>query len=177
MEPRSLSVSDKLILFLAQGCGTGRIPVAPGTFGTLAGFFWVWLLLLPKNLWIYIAGIGAGFFLAVWIGGRAERILGTKDPGSIVIDEIAALPLAFLPAIIATADAGIPKAFLDHLQRNQIALPILAFALFRLFDIAKPLGIKRSQNLPSGWGLVIDDFLAAVLAAAVLAVYLTLTKN
>jgi phosphatidylglycerophosphatase A len=165
-------LSDKVVLFVAQGFGTGRIPFAPGTFGTVAGFLWIWLLLLPRNLWIYVAGIVAGFFLAVWIGARAEKILGAKDPGSIVIDEIAALPLAFLPAVIATMKAGLPVDFAEFWRGKQILLPLLAFALFRLADIWKPLGIKQSQNIHGGWGLVIDDFLAAVLAATALAVYL-----
>jgi phosphatidylglycerophosphatase A len=170
------TASDKLILFLAQGFGTGCIPLAPGTFGTACGFLWTWFLLLPGNLWIYLAGIAAGFFLALWIGHRAEQILGLNDPGSIVIDENAALPLAFLPAVISTMTAGTLRPFSEFWHGNNIVLPLLAFVLFRYFDVAKPLGIKQSQNLPNGWGLVIDDFLAAVLAATFLALYLAITK-
>jgi phosphatidylglycerophosphatase A len=164
------SLADQLVLFFACGFGTGRIPFAPGTFGTAVGFLWIWLLLIPGEIWIYILGIGAGFFLAVTIGSRAEKILGTKDPGAIVIDEMAAMPLAFLPAVLATMVKGAPREFFFFWQGKAILLPVLAFALFRLFDIWKPLGIKQSQNLR--WGLVIDDFLAAVLAATALAVYL-----
>jgi phosphatidylglycerophosphatase A len=112
----------------------------------------------------------AGFFLAVWIGSRAEKILRMKDPGSIVIDEIAALPLAFLPAVIAASNQGILPPFGSFWRPSQIIMPILAFILFRIFDVAKPLGIKQSQDLP--WGLVIDDFLAAILAAIGLAIFL-----
>ncbi len=172
MDSRKRSLSDQLILLLAEGVGTGRIPFAPGTFGTAAGFLWIWLLLLPRNLWVYLAGIVAGFFLAVWIGARAEKILNAKDPGSIVIDEIAALPLAFLPAVISTMKGGTLASFPEFWQGRQILLPLLAFGLFRLFDIWKPAGIKQSQEIPGGWGLVIDDFLAAILAATVLAVYI-----
>jgi len=172
MEERKRSLADKLVLFLAYGFGTGCIPFAPGTFGTAAGFLWIWLLLIPGEIWIYIGGIVAGFFLAVAIGARAERILGEKDPGAIVIDEIAALPLAFLPAVVATMVKGEPREFAFFWQGKAILLPLLAFALFRLFDIWKPLGIKQSQEVPGGWGLVIDDFLAAILAATALAVYL-----
>jgi phosphatidylglycerophosphatase A len=170
MEEGKRSLTDKLVLFVAQGFGAGWIPFGPGTFGTAVGFLWIWLLLLPKNLWAYIAGIVSGFFLAVWIGGRAEKILGLKDPGSIVIDEIAALPLAFLPAVVSSAAGGRPADFGDFWRGQQMVLPLLAFVLFRVFDILKPLGIKQSQNLR--WGLVIDDFLAAILAATALAVYL-----
>jgi phosphatidylglycerophosphatase A len=68
--------------------------------------------------------------------------------------------------------AGLPVDFAEFWRGKQILLPLLAFALFRLADIWKPLGIKQSQNIHGGWGLVIDDFLAAVLAATALAVYL-----
>ena len=165
---------DRSILFIAQGFGTGCIPVAPGTFGTAAGFLWIWLLLLPGKLWLYLAGIVAGFFISVWIGGRAEKMLGAKDPGSIVIDEIAALPLAFLPAVIWTSDASTVQSLPEYFDRKEILLPLLVFALFRLFDIAKPLGISRSQNFPRGWGLTADDFLAALAAAILLAAYLAI---
>jgi phosphatidylglycerophosphatase A len=174
MQPGKRSVAEKLVLFFAYGFGTGCIPFAPGTFGTAAGFLWIWLLLLPGNLWIYISGIVAGFFFAVWIGSRAEKILGAKDPGSIVIDEIAALPLAFLPAVLATARGGTLRDFGAFWQGNEVILPLMAFMLFRCFDISKPLGIKQSQDLPNGWGLVIDDFLAAILAATGLALYLAI---
>ena len=174
MEPGNRSVADKLTLFFACGFGTGCIPIAPGTFGTAAGFLWIWVLLLSGTLWVYLAGIVAGFFLAVWIGHRAEKILGVEDPGSIVIDEIAALPLAFFPAVLSTMLGGTLRPFGEFWRGNEIILPLLAFVLFRFFDVAKPLGIKQSQNIPNGWGLVIDDFLAAILAATGLAVYLAI---
>jgi phosphatidylglycerophosphatase A len=167
---------EKVILFIAQGFGTGCVPLAPGTFGTAAGFLWIWLLLLPGNVWIYLAGIVAGFFFAVWIGHRAEKILGLNDPGSIVIDEIAALPLAFFPAVLATMKEQTLRPFTEFWRGNEVMLPVLAFFLFRFFDVAKPLGIKQSQNLPNGWGLVIDDFLAAILAATGVAVYLAVRR-
>ena len=81
---------NRIIVFIAEGFGAGRIPVAPGTFGTLVGFGWMYLLLLPRSLPIYLGGTIAGLAAAVWIGGLAEKALNKKDPGSIVIDEIAA---------------------------------------------------------------------------------------
>ena len=175
MERAKRSLLEHLILFIAQGFGTGRIPLAPGTFGTAAGLLWIGLLLLPRDVWVYAGGILVGFFGAVWIGERAEKILGEKDPGSIVIDEIAALPLAFFPAVLATMTDGRTKSFSDFWQGNNVVLPLLAFVLFRFFDVAKPLGIKQSQTLR--WGLVLDDFLAAVLAATGLALFLAIQKQ
>ena len=165
MEPGKRSLAEKFVVLLAEGFGAGRAPFAPGTFGTLAGFLWIYLLLLPHNLWIYLAGIFVGFFVAVWIGGRAERIMGVTDPGSIVIDEITALPLAFLPAALWTINGISVRGFEQYFTVREIALPLLCFVFFRIFDIAKPLGIRRIQSLPGGWGLVVDDFLAAMAAA------------
>src|SRR5689334_22141711 len=162
METGTRTVGDKIILFIAEGFGAGRIPFAPGTFGTFVGFAWIYLLLVPGNLVIYVAGLLAGFFAAVWLGGRAERILGRKDPGSIVIDEIAALPLAFVGAVLpATKGIETPEFGYYFHGRQALALAV-AFIGFRFFDVAKPWIIGRSQKLPGGWGLVIDDFLAAL---------------
>src|SRR5262245_13537285 len=102
MESGRRTAAEKLIVFVAEGFGTGRFPVAPGTVGTLVGFVWIYLLLVPQSAWFYCLGTIAGFFASVWLGGRAEKILARKDPGSIVIDEIAALPAAFSGALLAT---------------------------------------------------------------------------
>ena len=174
MEAGKRSPPEKLVVLAAEGFGAGRAPFAPGTFGTLAGFIWIYLLLLPQNIWIYLTGIIAGFSVAVWIGGRAEHIMGVTDPGSIVIDEIAALPLAFLPAVFWTMNGIAVRGFEKYFTAREIALPLLCFILFRIFDIAKPLGIRRIQSLPGGWGLVMDDFLAAAAAAIPLLVALKL---
>jgi phosphatidylglycerophosphatase A len=168
---------DKLVLFIAHGFGSGLVPVAPGTFGTLAGYAWIYLLLLFECKWIYLAGIVLGFFAAVWIGGRAEKILDVKDPGSIVIDEIAAMPLAFAPAVFLNSLGASTPAFAHYFSHGGIeaSTVVLSFLLFRLFDIVKPLGINRLQDLPGGWGLVADDFLAALYSAALLFLYLIVT--
>lgn len=160
------SPRDKIILFLAEGFGSGRIPFAPGTWGTLVGFLWIWLLLLPASIWIYLAGIVAGFFLAVWIGGEAEKILGLTDPGRIVIDEIVAMPLVFLGAFLLHLPS-VPT-FSSYLKPGKWHLPLAAFLLFRVFDIIKPFGIKKIQHLPGGWGLAVDDYLAALIGLPLL---------
>jgi phosphatidylglycerophosphatase A len=165
------SLQDKLAVFIAEGFGIGRLPFAPGTFGTALGFAWIFLLLLPQSVPIYIAGIIVGFFAAVWLGARAEKILQQEDPGSIVIDEITALPLAFLPAVVLTGAAQ-PLPPFAYFSGKSLLLPILAFILFRIFDIFKPFGIARIQSLPHGWGLVLDDFLAAIPSAILLVLYI-----
>lgn len=158
---------NRLILLVAEGFGTGRSPVAPGTFGTLVGFVWIYVLLLPRSAALYTLGTAAGLAVAVWIGSKAERILNQKDPGSIVIDEIAALPVAFLPVVFVDP----PHAAHEYFVKHWIEL-CLVFVLFRLFDIWKPLGIRASQNAPGG--LVLDDALAALLAGVGLWIYVAI---
>lgn len=172
MEPARRSTTDKLAVFVAEGFGVGRIPFAPGTFGTAVGWLWIYLLLLPRNVWFFGSGIVFGFLAAVWVGGWAEKTLDKKDPGSIVLDEITALPLAFLPAVLLTSSGATTLPALDYFSGKMIFLPILAFVLFRIFDIWKPLGIARVQNIGGGLGLVLDDFLAAIPAALLLWVYI-----
>ena len=82
-------------LWLAQGFGVGRIPVAPGTFGSVLGLLWFTLLLLSGSWWCLLGGGVAGLGLSVWLCGAAEKILGQTDPGSVVLDEIAAMPVCF----------------------------------------------------------------------------------
>jgi phosphatidylglycerophosphatase A len=89
-----------------------------------------------------------------------------------VLDEITALPLAFLPAVLLTGTGTQPLPFAAFFSGRMFLLPLLAFLLFRVFDILKPFGIARIQSLPHGWGLTLDDFLAAVPAAILLALYI-----
>jgi phosphatidylglycerophosphatase A len=166
--PMANSAKDKITVWLAEGFGIGRVPIVPGTWGSAVGLVWIWILLLPRNLWFYLLGIVLGFFAAVYIGGKAEKILKQKDPHRIVIDEIAAMPLAFLGCLLFTTPPQLPS-FFSFLQHGKWHLPLAAFILFRIFDIVKPLGIYRSQNLPGGWGLVVDDYLAALLVIPLLA--------
>ena len=100
-----------MILFVAQGFGAGRIPFAPGTFGSVVGILWTALLLATRSFWWYLAALFASIALSVWLCGEAERILRKRDPGSVVLDEIVAIPVCFLAWILARApshrlDAG-----------------------------------------------------------------------
>jgi len=133
--------------FIALGFGSGLAPKAPGTFGTLAalGLYWLLALVLPP---LVIAFVGIPlFFIGIWASGVAARNLGVKDHGAIVIDEIA----AFLP-LAALASASLP-------------LQLVAFGLFRLFDIWKPFPIRMfEQRLEGGLGVMFDDVIAACYA-------------
>jgi phosphatidylglycerophosphatase A len=159
------TAADRLIVFVAEGFGSGRFPKAPGTIGTLVGLIWIYLLLIPGNVPIYFGGSLLGFFAAIWFGGKAEQILARKDPGSIVIDEMAALPIAFGGAVVFFCHGFSTPEFSFYLHGKRVLLLLVAFVGFRFFDIAKPWIIGRSQSLPGGWGLAMDDLLAALPVA------------
>ena len=139
--------------FIALGFGAGLAPVAPGTFGTLAGLALYWLLALAlPPLAIAFLAIPL-FFLGVWACGVAGRNLGVPDHGAFVWDEI----VAFLP-LAALASAS-------------LVLQLVAFALFRLFDVWKPFPIRQFEaRVKGGFGVMLDDLLAACYAYLVLAI-------
>jgi phosphatidylglycerophosphatase A len=165
----------RLVLLAAQGFGVGRIPLAPGTFGTLLGLPWTWLLLAAGTPWLYLLGTLLGLGAAVWIADAAEQILGRKDAASIVVDEYAALPLAFFGWFLlwrlGNGRWPAPGVMWQHF--NWI-LSLGVFVLFRLFDIVKPWPIRATQNLWGGLGVVIDDVAAALAAGAVTFLVLSL---
>lgn len=159
---------DKLVLWLAQGLGVGRIPKAPGTFGSGMGLLWFALLLAPGSLACYLAGSLAGIALSVWCCGRAEKILGQTDPGSVVLDEIAAIPVCYSGWVLTLYGQrqGLPSP--EHFFSAGTWLKTFGiFVLFRAFDIIKPWPIRQSQRLPGGWGVTVDDLLAAVFVSLV----------
>ena len=149
-------------LWLAQGFGAGRIPFGPGTFGSLVGLLWFALLLVPRNLWLYWGGTLAGIALSVWLCGEGEKILKQKDPGSVVLDEIAAIPVCFAGWVGALLwKTGQMPGLDDFFGHGRWPWALGVLAAFRVFDIAKPWPVKQSQSLPGGWGVTVDDLLAA----------------
>jgi len=158
-----MKFSDKLTVFVAQGFGIGRIPFAPGTWGTLLGMGWmmaVWHLMTTSGgaLTAY-AALTLSIPISTWICARAEQVLNENDPGSIVLDEIVALPFAFIIYFLNFKIAPGVEHFATPV--GMIALAV-GFTLFRFFDIWKPWPVRQSQSLPGGWGVVMDDVLAAV---------------
>jgi phosphatidylglycerophosphatase A len=140
--------------WLACGFGSGLSPVAQGTFGSLAALL-PWLLLRELSLPLYALVLLLGFGAGVWACNVASRALGVADHRSLVWDEfigqwIALLPLLVLPAPWWTIAVG--------------------FALFRLFDVWKPWPISwLDRRVKGGMGVMIDDVVAGVFAAVVLA--------
>ena len=160
-------------LFVARGLGVGLIPFAPGTFGSLAGLVWFAMLIATGNFWAYLAGAIEGIAFSIWLCDDAEEILGEEDPPSVVLDEIIAIPFCFLPWVAIEwwrHQTLSPVSYFFASQTIWMTLSIVA--LFRVFDIWKPWPIRQSQRLPGGWGVTIDDLLASVYVAAIVAVYL-----
>lgn len=156
-----------LILWLAQGFGIGRIPFAPGTFGSLLGVLWFAVLLSTQNVWGFVGGTIGGVIASIWICGRAETILEQRDPGSIVLDEICAIPICFVPWVVTELSRQQPWPSLETFFGPKTwYIAAILFVLFRIFDILKPPPVRQSQRLPGGWGVVIDDVLAALYVCA-----------
>ena len=163
----------KAALFIAQGFGVGRIPFAPGTFGSVLGVVWFALLLASRRVWVLFAGTLAGIAISVWLCGAAERRLGQKDPGSVVLDEISAMPICFYSWVgISLWRTGVLPGPEQLVSSGNWLTTMGVFAAFRFFDIVKPSPIRQSQALPGGWGVTLDDVLAAIyVSALVLLVY------
>lgn len=158
-----MRATDRWLLWVAQGFGVGRAPAAPGTFGTVVGLAWTVLLLAAQNWPILIAGTLGGVAASVWFCDEAERILKTRDPGSVVLDEIVAMPLCFVMwALSHQLSTGHILAPRDLLTPHGWPIALGLFAAFRVFDIWKPWPVRQSQSLPGGWGVTADDCLAAV---------------
>jgi len=166
-------MKSRLILFFAQGLGIGRVPFAPGTFGTLLGFGLLALFLWFGSWWGFAMGILVSTLLSVWLSGKAEKILKKKDPGSVVIDEIIAIPISSIAWLAWHHDKmpGLHSVFIENWP-----LLLAVFVLFRFFDILKPWPVGKSQSLPGGWGVTIDDVLAGVYVNIVIVGYLLIVK-
>lgn len=140
--------------FCALGWGLGLAPKAPGTFGTLGGYLLA-LALIQLPPWAMIAALLLAFVLGCRICDEAGRALGIADHGSIVWDEI----VAFAGILLC-----IPYTWIAWL---------LAFLVFRFFDILKPWPIGLADaNLKNGFGVMLDDVIAAVYAFLLIRVVL-----
>jgi len=156
----------KSIEFLATLGPIGKKCPAPGTFGSFAGVLAV--LLLSWSTQLPLLTIGLLFIPLILVGipicTEAEKSIGRSDPGEVIWDEFASIPLVYL---------GLPASISIVNPREMLVWLVIGFIYFRIFDIIKPLGIKRIQHIGKGLGVMIDDVLAAVYAAGLL--HLTFT--
>ncbi|NUM35842.1 MAG: phosphatidylglycerophosphatase A [Candidatus Brocadiae bacterium] len=138
----------------------GMIKYAPGTFGTLGAalcYAALWYFGLA-HFFVILGCFLAASFANIAVGDWAEKHFGKKDPGCVVIDEVAGYFLTvlfFAPSFITW---------------------IGGFLFFRLFDIAKPYPVKKCEKLPGGYGILLDDLAAAIYAAICLGILETLLQ-
>ena len=149
-----MNFANKTAVFLATGGYVGHIPFAPGTFGSLIGLPLCFLLAgiqLPAAIATAIIFI----FLAIWISGAAAKTLKRKDPGCIVIDEIAGMVVTLI---------GLPF---------NLTTVVTGFIIFRILDILKPFPIRiLDKRVSGGLGIVADDVVAGIFANALMRILL-----
>lgn len=153
-----MKTTDYLALAIAT-CGVGYLPLMPGTFGSLVGVA-IFLALIRISAAAIVVAILFFTFAGIWAGTRTEKLSQRKDPGKIVVDEVAGQLIALLPLLFAAWS---------------IKTVIVSFILFRFFDIVKPYPANRLQDLEGGVGVMCDDLVAgayaAIIVSGVLIVY------
>lgn len=151
---------NRLGLLLTTGLGTGYLPIAPGSWGSLAvtAIYLLLALVIGSHGGLVSAAMALLALLAgvacVLTGTSAERHFGKKDPSPVTIDEWAGQALTFVALPAATG------------WGDRLLVAGVALVLFRLFDIFKPPPADRLQELHGGWGILIDDLVAALYANA-----------
>lgn len=152
---RTRSPLDYAALAIAT-FGVGYLPLIPGTFGSMVG---VAIFLLLRTWPLQLLFIPVIVVLGVWAASQTERLLGLKDPGRVVVDEVAGQMISLLPV-----------AFLA--DGPWLVWVIVSFNLFRLFDIFKPYPAHRFEALPGGFGIMADDLVAGVYGAIGTAIFI-----
>lgn len=139
---------DKYVLFFCRLGFAGLMRHAPGTWGTALACVLAPFIFMPFSLTVRAIILVALFFLGSIASDRAEKILGEKDPGQVVIDELVGVWVVLFP-----------------FRNASILLLIAAFLFFRVFDIFKPWPVKASESwLPGGFSVMLDDALAGIYA-------------
>lgn len=164
---REVFAASRVTTLVATWFGVGLLPVAPGTWGSLAAIPFAHLVV---TIW-GVSGL-IGFALAVTLvgvhaAGETARLRGIGDPPEVVVDEVAGQSIALLPAY-AFAPPGAPLF--------RVGAVLLAFALFRVLDVWKPGPIGALERLPGGWGVMMDDVLAGAVAGALAGAALLLAR-
>lgn len=160
--------------------GLGRMRPAPGTWGSLPPCMAVLLLVLANVGTVYIQAALIALILlsgiaCIALGRWAEHKFQTKDPGVMVVDEVAGMSVAllFIPLQPLGTGATAGGAVDVHLGAAMLAIGA-AFFLFRIFDIIKVPPANLMEQFPAGWGILLDDLLVGLYANLVLQVFLRL---
>jgi phosphatidylglycerophosphatase A len=134
---------------VASAAGAGFAPFAPGTAGSLLAVLLLWLIPFSTfSLGVTLIGVTVA---GIWAGGRIEQLSAQRDPGLIVIDEVAGMMLSVLT---------LPRT---------VGVLLVAFFCFRILDIVKPFPARQAQSLPGGVGVMVDDLIAGAYTLLLLA--------
>lgn len=142
---------QKLKPILGSFFYAGFLPNAPGTWGSFFALFPIYFIGLYMPWYGMVLFTLLCSYLTVWVSAECERVWG-GDPSPLVMDEFAGQGMAF----IAIPFTGI--------LNYDLLLLFVGFIFFRFFDIQKPLGVDKLQQLPGGWGILVDDLLAGFYA-------------
>jgi len=161
---KDMNVLDKLCYFLGVGLGSGLSPKAPGTAGSFLVLFfaplWISLGTYPSIAVITIAAI-----IGIPICGHTAKLMGVHDDGRIVWDEFVGQSMVFIPMLALGKLTAFDGMTLFHI--------LIAFVLFRVFDIWKPWPIRYfDRSVHGGFGIMFDDILAGLFAALAMWAYL-----
>lgn len=144
--PKNHSLLERVSLWIGTGLGLGFSPKAPGTVGAIWGIPLAWLLMQLPNVAGQLVVLVGLYLVGIPICTSAAKTLGKKDPGEVVWDEIATVPIVFL--------------FVEARLMSRPEILLLGFALHRLFDISKPPPVRNLEKLPDGLGIMSDDVAA-----------------
>lgn len=172
--PKDASALDTLVYWLALGLGSGLPRRAPGTWGTVGGLI-VAIFLLGLGFVPFLILTILSCFIGVWFCGRTSDMMGVHDDPHIVWDEWSGIWITLLPlTYLMTFHSADQEGYWQKLTSVPMIIAlILAFVLFRFFDILKPPPIAwADKKVAGGLGIMLDDIIAGMMAAAVLAIIL-----
>jgi phosphatidylglycerophosphatase A len=151
--------TDYLALVIST-FGVGYLPLAPGTWGSLVavGIFLGFAQIVKGNalVAVVVVSIVVVTFAGIWAASRTEALANRKDPSKVVVDEVAGQLISLFP--------------LTLFAHWSIVTVIISFILFRFFDIVKPYPARKLEALKGGFGIMCDDLIAGVYAAAITAI-------
>lgn len=175
--PDTAMAWERAIYWLGLGLGTGLPKKAPGTWGTVGGL----MIALPMFLlgfWGFLAVVVVGCLVGSYVCGKTSKLMGVHDDPHIVFDEWVGMWISLLPSVWLLAQTqDTVKTGLEYYHPSTALLFIVPFTLFRFFDIMKPPPIKWvDKNVSGGFGILVDDVLAGVMAVMVFVVVMLFLK-
>lgn len=152
-------LADRVALAIATLGPAGRMPFAPGTWGSALALILAPWLFIPLPLAWRLGALAVILVVGTWAAARTEDLLGEADPGCVVVDELLGQWTAFAPFHLFAGFSAWTSSTPWEL--------LILFGLFRLFDILKPWPIRAvERSVPGGLGVMLDDLVAGLFAAA-----------